>query len=81
MSPFSKKSRSQLSQEFAEIFQVTQEEYRDLLADLRNDDIDVVIFTARAEGFFDRLVKLKRIRLQLSHEREMLRLSEDDEVI
>lgn len=80
MSPFSKKSRSRLSQEFADIYQDTQEDYRALLSDLRDDDVDVDVFWVRAEELMDRLVKLKRIRLQLSHERaEILRMSRNDE--
>ena len=80
MSPFSRQSRSKLSQQFAEIFQTSQEEYRGLLTDLRDDDIDVAEFAARAEAQLDRLIKLKRIRVQLHHEREELSKAESSEL-
>lgn len=81
MSPFTQNSRSRLSQQFADIFQEAQEEYRTILTDLRDDDVDPVVFAEQVEAFRDRLLKLKRIRLQLRHERdELIRLSGKDEV-
>lgn len=72
MSPFSKMARSRLSEQFAEIYQRSQDEYRELLASLLDDGIDLAEFTRRVEMLSDRLLKLKRIRIQLSSEREEL---------
>lgn len=72
MSPFSKKARSVLAEQFAEIYQMSQDDYRDLLTALRNDNIDLAEFTSRVERLADGLLKLKRIRIQLSKERDDL---------
>ncbi len=72
MSPFSKMARSRLSEQFAEIYQMSQDEYRELLIALRDDRIDLEEFTSRVDMMAERLVKLKRIRVQLSIEREEL---------
>lgn len=78
--PFSKKSRSQLAQQFAEIFQEVQDEYRFVLGNLRDDDVDAIAFEEQVDELCDRLLRLKRIRLQLRHERdEIVRLSGRDE--
>ena len=72
MSPFDKMARSQLSEQFAEIYQMSQDEYRELLTALLDDRVTLEEFTSRVETLSDRLVKLKRIRIQLSAEREGL---------
>lgn len=72
MAPMSREACSRLSEQFADIFQECQEDYRSLLSDLRDDAIDVGVFSERAEALMDRLVKLKRIRLQISRERTQL---------
>lgn len=72
MSPFSKMARSRLSEQFAELYQMSQDEYRELLTSLLDDGIDLAEFTMRVETLSDRLLKLKRIRIQLSSEREEL---------
>lgn len=72
MSPFSKMARSRLSEQFAELYQMSQDEYRELLTSLLDDGIDLAEFTKRVETLSDRLLKLKRIRVQLSSEREEL---------
>lgn len=77
MSPFSKKARSVLAEQFAEIYQMSQDDYRDLLTALRNDNIDLAEFTSRVERLADGLLKLKRIRIQLSKERDDLDRSLD----
>lgn len=80
MSLITDKACSQLSEQFADIFQRAQDEYRSLLNDLRDDDIDVNEFTVRVESLMDRLVKLKRIRLQLRQERdELVRTTLDEQ--
>lgn len=81
MSPLSKKSTSHLAEQFAEIYQMAQDDYRDLLTALRDESIDMSDFTARANALADGLIKLKRIRVQLRHEREELeQLSRDDQI-
>ena len=72
MSPFDKMARSQLSEQFADIYQMSQDEYRELLTALLDDRISLTEFTSRVETLSDRLLKLKRIRIQLSAERENL---------
>lgn len=71
--PFSKKARSLLSEQFAEIYQATQEEYRRLLTALRDEKVDLEAFTKRVDALSDRLLKLKRIHEQLVSERDELR--------
>lgn len=72
MSPFSKMARSRLSEQFAETYQMSQEEYRELLIALLNDTIDLSEFTSRVDILSDRLVRLKQIRIQLTSERDAL---------
>lgn len=71
--PFSQESRSLLSEQFAEIYQSTQDEYRNLLSDLRDQNVDINGFAERVKRLSDRLMKLKRIHVQLVHERDELR--------
>lgn len=71
--PFSRKARSILSEQFADIYQATQEEYRRLLSALRDEHVDLQQFTRRVDALADRLVKLKRIHEQLVSERDELR--------
>jgi hypothetical protein len=72
MSPVNKKATSLLAEQFAEIYQMAQDDYRDLLTALRDESIDVIEFTDRANALADELIKLKRIRVQLRQEREEL---------
>jgi len=72
MSPVNKKATSLLAEQFAEIYQMAQDDYRDLLTALRDESIDLGDFTDRANALADGLVKLKRIRVQLRNEREEL---------
>lgn len=71
--PFSKKARSLLSEQFAEIYQATQDEYRRLLSALRDANVDLDEFTRRVNALSDRLLRLKRIHEQLVSERDELR--------
>jgi hypothetical protein len=72
MSPLNKDATSHLAEQFAEIYQMAQEDYRDLLTALRDESTDLSEFTARANALADGLIKLKRIRVQLRHERDEL---------
>ena len=72
----SRKARTRLAEQFAEIFRISQDEYRELLNALRDDAVDADEFNLRAAALHDKLVKLKRIRIQLSHERDELARSE-----
>ena len=74
--PFSERARSLLSEQFAEIFQSAQEEYRDLLSALRDESVDMKAFAGRLDALSDKLLKLKRIHEQLVHERDALRRSQ-----
>ena len=69
---FSSKARSILSEQFAEIFRITQDEYREVLNALRDDGVTLVEFNGRINELMDKLLKLKRIRIQLSQEREQI---------
>ncbi len=70
MSPVSKKARSLLAEQFAELYQMSQDDYKDLLTALRSEWIDLDEFARRANELADGLIKLKRIRIQLDHERK-----------
>lgn len=72
MSPVSKKARSQLAEQFAELYLLSQEDYRNLLTALRNEYVEPDEFAQRANALADELIKLKRIRVQLDSEREEL---------
>lgn len=72
MSPLTKKSTSLLAEQFAEIYQMSQEEYRKLIAALRDESVDVDEFAAHARAHTEGLIKLKMIRIQLRSEREEL---------
>ena len=74
----SHESRSLLSEQFAEIYQSTQDEYRSLLTALRDRSVDVNAFSERVDVLSDRLIKLKRIHEQLSNERDELRRERRD---
>lgn len=76
--PFSKQARSQLSEQFAEIFQDTLEEYRGLLTALRDESVGLHDFSTRVDTLADRLRKLKRIHEQLVSERDELRREGDE---
>ena len=76
--PLNEKSRSLLSEQFAEIYQSTQDEYRSLLSAMRDRSVDVNTFSRRVESLSDRLKKLKRIHEQLSSERDELRREAGD---
>lgn len=67
--PFSSEARSRLSEQFAEIFRVAQEEYREVLNALRNDDVTLDEFNGLTSELMDKLLKLKRIRIHLSQEK------------
>ena len=77
MSPFNSKARTRLSEQFAEIYRISQEEYRELLSALRDDGIDLDEFGRRTNELMDRLLALKRIRIQLSQERDELKKRSD----
>ena len=51
---------------------MAQDDYRDLLTALRDEATDLSEFAVRANALADGLIKLKRIRVQLRHEREEL---------
>lgn len=72
MSPLNKEATSHLAEQFADIYQMTQEDYRELLTALRDETTDLSEFTVRANALADGLIKLKRIRVQLRHERDEL---------
>lgn len=78
--PFSQKARSHLSEQFAEIFQSTQEDYRLLLSALRDERVDLKEFTQHVESLRDRLLKLKRIHEQLVRERDELRRAQAESI-
>lgn len=59
-----------MAEQFAELYQMSQDDYRDLLTALRSEWIDLDDFTRRAHELADGLIKLKRIRIQLDHERK-----------
>jgi hypothetical protein len=67
-----KEATSHLAEQFAEIYQMAQDDYRDLLTALRDEATDLSEFAVRANALADGLIKLKRIRVQLRHEREEL---------
>src|SRR5690606_15684628 len=76
--PFSERARSLLSEQFAEIFQSAQEEYRDLLSALRDESVDMKAFAGSLDALSDKLLKLKRIHEQLVHERDAPRRSQEE---
>lgn len=66
------KSTSLLAEQFADVYQLSQEEYRNLIAALRDESVDLEEFSARAIAHAESLIRLKRIRIQLRSEREEL---------
>ncbi len=72
MSSVTPKDTSLLAERFAEIYQMSQEQFRDLLAALRDESVDVDEFAVRAAALSDGLVNLKRIRVQLRSKRKEL---------
>jgi hypothetical protein len=75
--PFSSEARSRLSEQFAEIFRVAQEEYREVLNALRNDDVTFDEFNGLTSELMDKLLKLKRIRIHLTQEKGELERRSD----
>lgn len=72
----SREARSLLSEQFAEIFRISQDEYRELLNALRDDDVDMEAFAPLVDALRDKLITLKRIRTQLAQEKRELRRGE-----
>lgn len=77
MSPLTQDGRSQLAEKFADIFQMAQDDYRRLMAALRDERVDMDEFTIQAEALLDQFVTLKRIRIQLKRERVEMTKGED----
>lgn len=76
--PFNRKARTRLSEQFADIYQTTQEDYRRLLSSLRDEHVDMREFSSMVEQLSDRLIKLKRIHEQLVSERDELRREQEE---
>lgn len=76
MSTSTKNPTSLLAEQFAEIYQMSQEEFRDLIAALRDESVDLHDFVIRVNAYTEILISLKKIRIQLRSEREELGLVE-----